>query len=50
MPCKPAGTLPEPAVSVPKEKATKPSATDAPEPELEPPDTYSGATAFRTAP
>jgi len=36
-PLKPAGTRPEPAVSVPSEKATWPRATATAEPELEPP-------------
>ena len=34
---KPAGTRPEPAVSVPSEKGTRPRATTLAEPELEPP-------------
>ena len=34
---KPAGTRPEPAVSVPSAKATSPRATATDEPELEPP-------------
>jgi len=34
---KPAGTRPEPAVSVPSEKLTRPLATATAEPELEPP-------------
>src|SRR5258707_14783792 len=35
---KAAGTRPEPAVSVPKEKLTRPSATATAEPELDPPE------------
>lgn len=34
---KQAGTLPEPAVSVPRLKLTKPKATETADPELEPP-------------
>ncbi len=34
---KPAGTRPEPAVSVPSEKPTRPRASTDAEPELEPP-------------
>ena len=37
MPLKAAGTRPEPAVSVPRAKSTRPSATAVAEPELEPP-------------
>lgn len=37
---KPAGTLPEPAVSVPNENGTRPRATTDAEPELDPPETY----------
>ena len=33
-----AGTRPEPAVSVPKAKLTRPAATATPEPELDPPE------------
>ena len=36
---KPAGTRPEPAVSVPSEKLTRPDDTATAEPELEPPGT-----------
>jgi len=39
MPLKPAGTRPEPAVSVPSENVTSPRATATAEPELEPPGT-----------
>ncbi|MEI9901838.1 MAG: hypothetical protein WDN31_18965 [Hyphomicrobium sp.] len=35
----PAGTLPEPAVSVPSENETSPPATATAEPELDPPET-----------
>jgi hypothetical protein len=38
MPLKAAGTRPEPAVSVPREKSTRPLATATAEPELEPPE------------
>src|SRR5258708_3783078 len=37
-----AGTRPEPGVSVPRLKLTRPAATATAEPELEPPGTYSG--------
>lgn len=46
----PAGTRPEPAVSVPRENATKPRATTEAEPELEPPLTYAGLKLLTTAP
>ncbi len=39
---KQAGTLPDPAVSVPSEKETWPKATETAEPELEPPGMYLG--------
>jgi hypothetical protein len=38
MPLSAAGTRPDPAVSVPSEKATEPSATATAEPELDPPE------------
>ena len=41
-----AGTLPEPAVSVPSEKLTMPWATETADPELEPPGTIVGSMAF----
>src|SRR5205807_2430272 len=41
-PLKPAGMRPEPPVSVPSAKETRPVPTTTAEPELEPPDTYSG--------
>ena len=50
MPLKAAGTRPEPAVSVPRAKAAKPSATATAEPLLLPPAMYSGFTALRVAP
>lgn len=50
MPLKAAGTLPEPAVSVPSAKSTIPSATATAEPELEPPLMRDGSWAPRTAP
>src|SRR5690606_22711392 len=40
-----AGTRPEPAVSVPSEKVTSPSATATAEPALEPPLIYAGSNA-----
>ena len=45
-----AGTRPDPAVSVPKEKLTSPAATATAEPELDPPLTYSGLKLLATAP
>ena len=42
----PAGTRPDPAVSVPKLKGTIPLATTTDEPELEPPLIYSGLKLF----
>ena len=45
-----AGTRPEPAVSVPKVKLTKPAATATPDPELEPPEMKSGLNTLRQAP
>jgi hypothetical protein len=50
IPANAAGTRPEPAVSVPMPMSAMPSATATAEPELEPPDTYSGRHASRTAP
>src|SRR6185295_20256429 len=47
---KPAGTRPDPAVSVPSAKLTCPSATATAEPELEPPLMYAGLNGFRHAP
>src|ERR1700722_8208809 len=47
---KPAGTLPDPAVSVPNAKSTNPAATATAEPELDPPEMYSGWNGFFTAP
>ena len=47
---KPAGTRPEPAVSVPSENAASPRATTEAEPELDPPLMYSGRNALATAP
>lgn len=46
----PAGTLPEPAVSVPGAKLTSPAATASADPELEPPDTYKRLKALRQSP
>ncbi len=45
-----AGTLPEPAVSVPSAMSTTPSATATAEPDEEPPEIRAGSQAFRTAP
>jgi len=42
----PAGTRPEPAVSVPSENGTMPRATTLAEPELDPPEMYSASKAF----
>ena len=47
---KPAGTRPEPAVSVPRAKLTSPAATATAEPELEPPGTKLGSKGFRGTP
>ncbi len=47
---KPAGTRPEPAVSVPSAKPTRPRAVTDAEPELEPPLTYAGLKVLQTAP
>src|SRR5215813_3812016 len=47
---KPAGTRPEPAVSVPREKLTRPAATAIADPELEPPGTYETSNGFRGTP
>ena len=46
----PAGTRPEPAVSVPKLNGTWPLATVTDDPELDPPLIYSGLKLFFTAP
>src|SRR5580704_10499276 len=46
----PAGTRPEPAVSVPKAKGTIPRATTEADPELEPPQIYYGRKLFGTIP
>ena len=46
----PAGTRPDPAVSVPSAKGTSPRATADADPELEPPETYAGSKLFGTAP
>ena len=43
---RPAGTRPEPAVSVPSAKGTRPRATATAEPELEPPGTIVGSKVF----
>src|ERR1044071_5516665 len=45
-----AATRPEPAVSVPSAKLTRPEATATADPELDPPDTYSGFTLLLQAP
>jgi len=47
---KPAGTLPDPAVSVPSANGTRPRATTDAEPELEPPPMYAALKLFGTAP
>src|SRR5438876_2610359 len=46
----PAGTRPDPAVSVPRAKLTSPRATATADPALEPPAMYSGLKALGTAP
>ncbi len=50
MPFRAAGTRPEPAVSVPRAKSTRPSATATADPALEPPEIFAGSHALRTAP
>ena len=50
MPWNAAGTRPDPAVSVPTPRSAMPSATATAEPELDPPDTWSGRRTSRTAP
>ncbi|SHV67176.1 Uncharacterised protein [Mycobacteroides abscessus subsp. abscessus] len=50
MPCSPAGTRPEPAVSVPIAISACPVATATADPELEPPLMYSGRRESDTAP
>ena len=45
-----AGTLPDPAVSVPKAKVAKPSATLTEEPDEEPPDIILGSNALQHSP
>ena len=45
-----AGIRPDPAVSVPSENTTSPTATTTAEPELDPPAMYSGTNGFRHAP
>ncbi len=47
---KPAGTRPDPAVSVPSEKLTSPDETATAEPELEPPGTYDASNGLRGTP
>ena len=47
---KPAGTRPEPAVSVPSASGTMPAATATPEPELDPPGMSSGLNRLRGCP
>jgi hypothetical protein len=46
----PAGTRPDPAVSVPSAKATSPAATLTAEPEDDPPETYASSNTQRGAP
>ena len=45
-----AGTRPEPAVSVPRAKATSPAATATAEPLLDPPGTSPGSSTLRAVP
>ena len=47
---KPAGTRPEPAVSVPSEKLTRPDETATAEPELDPPGTKVASNGLRGTP
>src|SRR5258708_34672518 len=47
---KPAGTRPEPAVSVPSEKLTRPEGTATAEPELQPPGMEDGSEGFFATP
>ncbi len=47
---KPAGTRPEPAVSVPREKLTRPAETATAEPELEPPGMNDASNGLRDTP
>lgn len=47
---KPAGTRPEPAVSVPREKLTRPDETATAEPELDPPGTNAASNGLRGTP
>src|SRR3954468_17018707 len=46
----PAGTRPEPAVSVPSANGTRPAATATPEPELDPPGMSFGSNVLRGTP
>ena len=46
----PAGTRPEPAVSVPSDSGTRPAATATAEPELEPPGISAGLNVLRGMP
>ena len=46
----PAGTRPEPAVSVPSESGTRPAATATAEPELDPPGISAGSKVLRGMP
>ena len=50
MALKAAGTRPEPAVSVPSAKSTRPAATATAEPELEPPEMRSASNTLEQAP
>ena len=50
IPLSAAGTRPEPAVSVPRANGTNPSATATAEPELDPPGTSAGSSAFGGVP
>ena len=47
---RPAGTRPEPAVSVPSESGTRPAATATADPELDPPGISAGLRALRGTP
>ena len=50
VPVRPAGTRPDPAVSVPRANVTSPAATATADPELEPPAMIAGSNGFRTIP
>ena len=49
-PLKAAGTRPDPAVSVPREKLARPAATATADPELDPPEMYRASKTLEQAP